>query len=132
MHYFTRLCERSRIAFFVFAMTFASLVPASILHADEPETQSLAYVRTHCLRCHGEEEQNADRRFDFLDDKISDHESAELWQEVLDAVNRGEMPPEDEPQPSIEETTEFVSGLTRNLNSHASHFRPLANNGSGV
>ena len=74
-------------------------------------------MQTYCLRCHGEDEQNADRRFDFLDDEISDHESAELWQEVLDAVNRGEMPPEDEPQPSTEETTEFVSRLTRNLKS---------------
>ena len=117
MHKFTLFRERPRIAFFVFAMTCASLVPASILHADEPETQSLGYVRTHCLRCHGEEEQNADRRFDFLDDEISDHESAELWQEVLDAVNRGEMPPEDEPQPSSQETTEFVSRVTRNLKS---------------
>ncbi|XZE56053.1 DUF1592 domain-containing protein [Planctomycetaceae bacterium SH139] len=117
MHSFTRLCERPRFAFFVFAMSFASLVPASILRADEPETKSLAYVQTHCLRCHGEDEQNADRRFDFVDDEILDHESAELWQEVLDAVNRGEMPPEYEPQPSTEETTEFVSRVTRKLKS---------------
>ena len=115
MHCLSRLCDRSKFAFFAFAMAFASLVPSSVLHAGEPETKTLAYLQAHCIRCHGKEEQNADRRFDFLSDEIRDHESAELWQEVLDAVNRGEMPPEDEPQPSSEDTTEFVSGLTRNL-----------------
>ena len=115
MHCLSRLCDRSRFAFFVFAMTFASLVPSSVLHAGEPKIKTLAYLQAHCIRCHGKDEQNADRRFDVLSDEITDHESAELWQEVLDAVNRGEMPPEDEPQPTSEETTEFVAGLTRNL-----------------
>lgn len=115
MHCLSRLCDRSRFAFFFFAMAFALLVPFSSLHAVEPDTKTLAYLQAHCIRCHGKDEQNADRRFDFLSDEITDHESAELWQEVLDAVNRGEMPPEDEPQPSNEDTTEFVSGLTRNL-----------------
>ena len=115
MNCLTRLCNRSRFAFFAFAMTTAWLVSSSVLHADEPETKAVAYLQAHCIRCHGKDEQHADRRFDLLRDEITDHESAELWQEVLDAVNRGEMPPEDEPQPSSKETTEFVSGLTRNL-----------------
>lgn len=92
-----------------------------------------AYVQKHCIRCHGANEQSADRRFDILDATLSDKDTAEHWQEILDIVNLGEMPPEDEPQPSADETKCFVATLTRQLDharesltSHAQpHFRRL-------
>lgn len=57
-----------------------------------------------CIRCHGPEEQNGRMRFDTLStDLIKDRAAAEDWHETLNVLNRGEMPPEDEPQPSIEQ-----------------------------
>ena len=43
-------------------------------------------------------------RFDTLStDLIKDRAAAEDWHETLNVLNRGEMPPEDEPQPGIEQ-----------------------------
>jgi hypothetical protein len=89
------------------------LPTTSFVFADEFDT--IAYVQNHCIRCHGEDEQNADRRFDRLGAELSEHQTAEHWQEILDIVNLGEMPPEDELQPTAEETKQFVATVTRQL-----------------
>lgn len=99
----------------VFANVFAWFMPCTLLCADETELNSLAYVQNHCIRCHGEDEQNADRRFDSLKAELSDRQTAEHWQEILDVINLGEMPPKDEPQPTIDETKNFVATVTRQL-----------------
>jgi hypothetical protein len=56
------------------------------------------FLKTYCIRCHGPEKQEADRRFDRLQD-LPARQRLELWQEMLDRVNLGEMPPEEAPQP---------------------------------
>ncbi len=88
---------------------------AATLCAAETDFDTKAYLQNHCIRCHGVDEQNADRRFDTLGAELSDHQTAEHWQEILDIVNLGEMPPEDEPQPSADETKRFVAAVTRQL-----------------
>jgi hypothetical protein len=87
----------------------------STLLAAETEFDTKAYLKNHCIRCHGAEEQNADRQFDSLETEYSDQQTAEHWQEILDVINLGEMPPEDEPQPSADETKQFVATVTRQL-----------------
>ena len=99
----------------VFAIVFAWLMPCTLLCADETETNALTYVRDHCIRCHGVDEQNADRRFDSLGAEFSDHQSAEHRQEILDVVNLGEIPSADEPQPSSDDTKRFIATITRQL-----------------
>ncbi len=92
-----------------------SLTPCATFAAAEADFDTKAYLQNHCIRCHGVDEQNADRRFDTLGAELSDHQTAEHWQEILDVVNLGEMPPEDEPQPSADETKRFVATVTRQL-----------------
>lgn len=87
----------------------------TMLVAAETNFDTKAYLQNHCIRCHNAEEQNADRRFDNLAAELSDKETAEHWQEILDVVNLGEMPPEDEPQPSADDTKRFVAEVTRQL-----------------
>ena len=87
----------------------------STLLAAETDFDTKAYLKNHCIRCHGAEEQNADRQFDSLETEYSDQQTAEHWQEILDVINLGEMPPEDEPQPSADETKQFVATVTRKL-----------------
>lgn len=97
------------------AVVLGSTILTPLAVADTAEIDTLAYVKNHCVRCHGAEEQNADRRFDTLVADLTEREIAEHWQEILDIVNLGEMPPKDEPQPSSEETRQFVAAVTRQL-----------------
>jgi hypothetical protein len=90
------------------------LSPGSTVAA-EADFDTKGYLQNHCIRCHGVEEQNADRRFDSLGAELTDYQIAEQWQEILDVVNLSEMPPADEPQPSDEDTKQFVATVTRQL-----------------
>jgi hypothetical protein len=61
-------------------------------------------LQKFCIRCHGPKEQNGRMRFDTLSiDLVKDRAAAEDWHETLNVLNRGDMPPEDEPQPSAEQ-----------------------------
>ncbi len=87
-------------------------------HADDAARISpnvTAFLATHCARCHGPEEQNAEVRFDTMPKSIADGTAALQWQDVLDVLNLGEMPPEGEPRPPREETSNAIEALTGNL-----------------
>ena len=71
-----------------------------------------AFLNEYCVRCHGEEKQKGDRRFDSVGNTISGIDSAEHFQEILDQLNLAEMPPEDEKQPSDPELKRIVAFLT--------------------
>lgn len=73
-----------------------------------------AFLRTYCLRCHGPETQEADFRVDQL--KVSTTANdAEYWQLVLGNLNLGEMPPEGETQPPIEELEPVTDWIAAEL-----------------
>lgn len=69
------------------------------------------FVQKHCIQCHGSEEQEGDFRLDKLDRDFDSPLSAELWAEVIGRINAGEMPPEDEPQPSAREIESVVDWI---------------------
>lgn len=46
-----------------------------------------------CTSCHGEKKQKTKLRFDQLDFGISDKDKALQYQDILDVLNSGEMPP---------------------------------------
>ncbi len=90
------------------------LLPTTLIAA-EADFDTIGYLKNHCIRCHGNKEQNADRRFDLLNTELSDQQTAEQWQEILDVINLGKMPPGDERQPSADDTKRFVATVTRQL-----------------
>ncbi len=47
------------------------------------------FVGEYCIKCHGPENQKADRRFDKLTTTIKTPDDALLWQEILDQLNKG-------------------------------------------
>jgi hypothetical protein len=55
-------------------------------------------LRKYCVRCHGPEKQTGDFRVDTLAANFDSAEQAAHWVEVMDNLNLGEMPPEDEPK----------------------------------
>ena len=73
------------------------------------------FLENHCIRCHGPDKQKAKLRFDQLDYAISDNGEALQYQDVLDVLNSGEMPPEEEPQPSRGELERVIGQLTEDL-----------------
>ncbi len=80
---------------------------------DDFEKNIRPILQKFCVRCHGPEEQNGRMRFDTLStDLIKDRAAAEDWHETLNVLNRGEMPPEDEPQPS-DEQLKILTGWIR-------------------
>jgi len=56
------------------------------------------FLEKHCLTCHGEDKQKGGVRFDILEDM-----DEALWTDIHEQILSGEMPPEEEPQPSRED-----------------------------
>ena len=73
------------------------------------------FLKEYCLDCHGAEKQKGDYRFDTLGTDLSDIETLETWQNILDQLNLGEMPPRKSLQPEKEEWSPVVDQLTREL-----------------
>ena len=87
------------------------------------------FLKQHCIQCHGEENQKGDRRFDSLGTDFNSDDTAYDWQEILDMLNLGEMPPEEETPPSLKDLRAMVSWITGELELayelHASNKAPL-------
>jgi len=101
--------------FLLFAVPF--LITPLTLAADRPPTPTMdakhkALLQEHCLKCHGAEKQKGRFRIDDLSFTLTDIETAEKWQKVLNAMNSGEMPPEDEKQPSNAMKADFLDDLS--------------------
>jgi hypothetical protein len=70
-----------------------------------------AFLNKHCVRCHGPQKEEGDIRIDRLSRDFKSGVDTHHWAEALDKLNSGEMPPEDELQPTQDEITNFVSEL---------------------
>lgn len=82
------------------------------LHAVEPfET----FLEAHCIRCHGPDREKGDLRVDQLSRDFATGLDGHLWAEVIERVNAGEMPPEDEEQPSEGEMASFIEQLDEKI-----------------
>lgn len=54
-------------------------------------------------------------RLDDMPFEVADVEGADRWQKVLNVLNAGLMPPEDEPQPSAADKLAFLDALSRDM-----------------
>ena len=73
------------------------------------------FLRQYCVECHGEKKQKAKLRLDQLSTDLTDLETAEQWQDILDELNAAAMPPEDEVQPPKKQFTDVLQRLTYEL-----------------
>ncbi len=96
-----------------------------------PDRNSVAFKRDvapllqqFCVDCHGDVEQKGDRNFDAISEVIDGDESLVDYQDILDQLNLGEMPPEDSEQPSIAQRRRAIKTLTRLIKDyHSKHAR---------
>ena len=58
------------------------------------------FFEEYCIRCHGPEKSKGQISLHTLDGDLSTGRDLERWEDVLEMLESGEMPPEDEEQPS--------------------------------
>ncbi len=92
------------------------LTCSSVWSAETPPGATLnerhkTLLQQHCLKCHNEAKPEGKFRVDTLPFSITNNESAERWQKVLNALNSGNMPPEDEAQPASDAKADFLDDL---------------------
>ena len=88
-----------------------AVLSASAQHTPAESTyrqKIVPLLKTHCVRCHGDETQEGGVRLDTLStDVVNERAAAEHWHEVLNVLDAGEMPPEDELQLSTGDLNTF-------------------------
>ena len=74
------------------------------------------FLAKYCVSCHGPKNQQAKLRLDTLDYDMVRGSDTDTWQEVLDRINVGEMPPRKvKIQPARAERRAVVDALTSSL-----------------
>ncbi len=116
----------SIIATTICVLAFADAICAQELRGDSvsdaAQSKLLAtFFQSRCVKCHGKQKQNNGVRLDRLDPRITDHASLTKWQDVLEVLNKGEMPPEDQKQPEKDELTATIGLITDNISRPAGY-----------
>jgi hypothetical protein len=68
--------------------------------AGEFETKIKPFFEANCIDCHGPNKSKGKVTLHTLNGDLSVGENTERWEKILDMLKSGEMPPDDEPQPS--------------------------------
>lgn len=74
-----------------------------------------AFFEQHCIQCHGPEKQKGKLRLDGSQWDWAEQAKLDLWQEIIDRIESGEMPPEEEPRPPLAERRSILSHLREGL-----------------
>lgn len=87
------------------------------------ETSVKPILLRRCVTCHGPDDANGNVRLDTLSTNlVKDSAAAETWHDVLNVLNLGEMPPEDE-TPLTEKEREILTGWITEQIDHAVRVR---------
>src|SRR5262245_22092061 len=115
------------------ALGFAVVLLAACAnaYAQQPaitfDGQIKPFLATYCVGCHGPTKQKGERRFDELKGEIADDNGLIDWQDILDQLNLGEMPPAKEPkQPTDAERKKIVAWLTTKIDQYRRERKPAA------
>ncbi len=73
--------------------------------------EQYAFLETYCLDCHDDFERKGDISFESTEIDWSESESLVLWERAIEALRKGEMPPEKKRQPSSAERAQMIDWL---------------------
>jgi len=76
------------------------------------------FFKVHCIHCHGPDQSKGGLTLHTLDGDLATGQGIERWEDVLDALKSGAMPPEDEPQPDRNERQAVADWINRGLRTH--------------
>ena len=91
-----------------------SLCTLSVVTSGE-ELSFESFLKKHCIACHGPKKSKGDLRLDQLSRDFKSGVDGQIWAEVVEKINAGEMPPEDEPQPTTEEIGQIIAELDQRI-----------------
>ncbi len=105
---------------FLFPSLFIALAAARGFGAAPPsssaglDTVVKPFFTEHCAKCHGEKKQKGDLRVDTLKIDFDSPKIMGHWEEIMNRINSGDMPPDDvdkRPKPDdIARVAEWISG----------------------
>jgi len=96
---------------------FAIVVLENFTFAVAPDfsQDGLLFLEKHCIACHGPKKSKGDLRLDRLSRNFKSGVDAQVWAEVVEKINAGEMPPEDEAQPTTDEIGKIIAELDERI-----------------
>ena len=96
----------------IFLITLpALLLFATSLLAAEP----IVFFKQHCIQCHGPEKQKGKLRLDTLEWNPAEASNLDQWQEIIDRIHAGEMPPKEKTNLTTAQLTEIVTLLRKRV-----------------
>ena len=94
----------------------------TVLWADAAQTlfkkDIVPFFEEYCIRCHGPEKSKGKISLHTLDGDLSAGREPERWEDVLEMLESGEMPPEDEEQPSETKRMLVADWINRGLHDY--------------
>ena len=100
-----------RVLIFLLTVTLLLSAPGVLRGQDTFPSQVEPLLEKYCYRCH-QQRGKANLKLATLDPDIAGGPDAETWHDVLNRLNRGEMPPEDAPPLPDGDRETIVSWLT--------------------
>lgn len=95
-----------------------SVLSAAVVDSGADARNSLVkpFFDQHCTGCHGEKKQKGDLRVDTLGSDFDSPKIAGHWMEIMERINSGDMPPEDEKRPKAADVAKVADWITERLN----------------
>ena len=122
---------RSLLPHFVFTIAvITSLMTWESLSAQEAElsgrfaNEAVAFISKHCLECHGEKEPKADLNLQGHKEISSVTKRRAVWENVVEIVGSGQMPPPEKPRPTSEELDKFLAVVNSVFDESDRHAKP--------
>ncbi len=106
------------LAFLPFVWAEEPALPESNTKAESFDTTLKPLLATYCYKCHGDKLQKGERRFDKLPTVIDGDSTLVDYQDILDQLNLGNMPPKAAKQPTNAERQNVTKWLTGTLETY--------------
>lgn len=100
---------------FLIVVACSSFAQSSSARAPDFDKAVQPFLKTYCVRCHGESKQKGEFRLDVLARNFRDQHVAEKWNEVITRINAGEMPPKGETQPDAATLRRVVAWISARI-----------------
>jgi hypothetical protein len=103
------------VKYFLLCFLSACFVSAKDTELTEFQERIKPFLSEHCYRCHGGKKQKADFTVHDIDGLITNGKDVARWEKILELVSLGDMPPEDETQPSKVEKSRVQGWIAAEL-----------------
>ena len=73
------------------------------------------FFAQHCTKCHSEKKHEGDLRLDTLEARFESPKVMGHWEEIMNRINSGDMPPDEEPRPQPELVSQVADWIIEQL-----------------